>query len=133
MTPWQAFIERRNKNIGFITKASGFGEPIHADKAAALAIETQSWQDSIGKKPFHISDEYKIPLGHGTNLKMTEPRIKEAIDAFMNTPMTLVGRYENANMDLTPYINPETFWDDFKKVFKLIFNFWGLKGTINDK
>ena len=46
---WEKKLEPRKANIGFLTRSDAFAEPTPAQRAAALAHETKSWQASIGK------------------------------------------------------------------------------------
>jgi hypothetical protein len=93
---WELWLERRKKNIGYITRTDAFAEPTEAQKTAALKIEAKNWDETRtswadqrpgmtcdgrmrtfcgpatkGKTTFTIGEEYSIPLGHGINLLRT--------------------------------------------------------------
>jgi hypothetical protein len=110
MTEWEKFLERRKKNIGFISKTDAFSEPHPAIKAAALAIEIEKWQNTIGKKPFHVGREYYISKGAGINLLQTREsgyplkEIKDnAIKAYIETPMDQEGILVSLGIDIDKY------------------------------
>jgi len=95
MNDWEKFLERRKKNLGFVTRLGAFHNPTEAEKAAALEIEINSWQATKGTRPFTVSAEYSNPLGHGINLKATRDvgekaeHREEAIKAYINTDMDI--------------------------------------------
>lgn len=94
-TDWDKLKEKKTSNIGFISRSNAFREPTEAERARAVMIETQSWQEGRGKKPYTVSAEYSVAKGAGINLKgdtqFDEARKNsfklDAIDAYINTPM----------------------------------------------
>ncbi len=102
---WEKYLERRTNNIGFVSKLGAFRDPTPAEKAAALAIETKAWQESVGQKSWALSEEYSIPYGPGINLKSEEnkPRLEMSKDAYIKTKMELVGKYQQLQIDLKVY------------------------------
>lgn len=138
-TAWQEIIERRNKNIGFITRTGAFSEPNEAQKAAALAIETQNWSETRtswsphkwapaapGKKTWTTGPEYTTPVGHGINLKRTRepggklngPEYQSAMHAYVVTPMDHYGILKAQGVDVSRYERKSLFkkiYDWFKR------------------
>lgn len=97
---WEKKIEKRTANLGFISRINAFREPSDAEKASALAIETKSWQETKGKKPYTLGMDYSTSvyksIGHyGQNIKATRAdgqkaeHRKEAIEAYIETPIDI--------------------------------------------
>lgn len=116
MTEWEKFLERRKANLGYRSKLKSFGEPSEAEKASALAIERKhwdetrtSWKETLGRSyvpSFKMSEPYTYPINvdpwyttHTHGKKMSAPEIKKAIDAYIETPMEIVGKYEGMDID----------------------------------
>lgn len=108
MTEWEKFLNRRNANIGFRTRTNALREPTAEEKELALALESKSWQESIGKKSFKVSEEYLISKGIIPNLdeELKEANRLRAIMAFVDTPMELVGKFKDRPVDLSIYTKP---------------------------
>ena len=130
-TDWEKKLEKATKNIGFITRSNAFSEPTAAEKARALAIETESWQrtqKSGWKSSWKVSAPYAVAKGAGTNLRATrrcgEPlgknRRDRAITAFVNTPMDKDGVLKSLGINVKQYEKPKTLfgkiYDWFKRV-----------------
>jgi hypothetical protein len=126
MTDWEKFLDRRTKNIGFLSKVGGFREPTAAEKEAAYQIELQNWIYTrsswnqgcglaFGKTNYKItpiSDMQGQLLWNKEHLdNCLELRQKEesAKNAYMKTPMELVGKFKDAPIDLTPYVAPKKY------------------------
>lgn len=113
-TAWDKEIEKRTSNIGFISRSNAFREPTPSEKASALAAETISWQETIGKRPYRIIGEYNISKGFGINLKSTRQyheilkiyNRSEAEKKYIETEMD-----ENGRKILEKYV-------ENKKIFK---------------
>jgi len=124
-TPWEAVLERRKANIGFVTRTDAFENPTDGMKAQALAIETKKWQETIGKKPFHLGNEYSVPKGHGINLlrtrepggKLDGPEYDMAIGAYITTPMDHYDILKAQGIDVSRYENPPNI---FHKIYDWI-------------
>ncbi len=77
----------------------------------ALRQEINSWQESIGKKPFHLGAEYSTPKGHGVNLlrdrepeePIKMPRRLKAIQAYVETPMDEKGILATQGIDVDSF------------------------------
>jgi hypothetical protein len=105
MTDWEKFLERRSKNIGFISKLNAFREPTSLEKAEALEIETKRWQETIGKRPFHLGTEYSISRGYEYDINNPDNFVKKdaAIKAYVNTPMDPNGILASQEIDVERY------------------------------
>lgn len=117
MTPssksdWDKKCEKRTDNIGFLTKTGAFRKPTSYEMAAALAIETAMWQETEkhGWKSngWKISTEYSQAKGAGLNLRMDtqkqlDAKRELAIEAYIKTPMEIVGKMANARIDTSVY------------------------------
>jgi hypothetical protein len=121
MTKWEEFLDRRTKNIGFLSRGNAFREPTPAEKAAALAIEIESWQASIGKKTFTTGEEYSVSKSFPNGVKKedipsrgiyTDMRPK-AIKAYIETPMDVGGA-----IDITQYISRPTLLQKIMNWFR---------------
>lgn len=116
LSDWEKYIERRSKNIGFATKLGAFRDPTPAEKAAALAYEIKTWQDSIGKKNYTVSVEYSVSRGVLPNVP--EPQIDKAIRAYIETPMEAVGRYIGLDVKIYERNWFQRIMDNFFSLFK---------------
>lgn len=111
MTDWEKFLERKKANIGFITRGKAFRDPTPAEMATAVQLEIKSWQDTKGKTPYKIGQEYITPVGHGINLLRTrefeEPinglEREKSIKAYIETPMDKDGILAKQNIDVSIY------------------------------
>lgn len=99
MNDWEKWLKRKKDGLGFMTRLNAWGEPTEAEKAAALAIETNSWKESKGKK-IKQSAVYSIPIyrsisDYGQNIHATRidgqptERRDEAIKAYIETPIDM--------------------------------------------
>lgn len=118
-TDWDKKIEKKDANLGFITKLDAF-YPSDTKKAIALEIEINSWQKSIGKKTYTVSGEYSVPKGHGFDLKVdyeesVEASFTLAKIAYVYTPMDpehkLTGLAAQVVKELT---HPPSTWQKTK-------------------
>lgn len=128
--PWVIAIERRNANIGFLTRAGGLNPPTEAQIAASKAIEINAWQRTKGAVPYKISDEYKIPKGHGINLlrtrepggKLDGPERNGSIVAYITTPMDHFDILKSQGIDVSKYAKPPNIFmkiiDWFKRKYR---------------
>lgn len=125
-TDWDKKIEKRTANIGFISRSNAFKEPTPAEKAAALAIETKSWEETANsgwKAAWKVSAPYSTSRGAGVNLridtienrKKLAERRERAIQAYLKTPMDKNGVLKSLGIDVKPYENPPTFLEKCKK------------------
>jgi hypothetical protein len=104
MTDWEKFLERRKANIGFITRGKAFRESTEYEKAEALARETKVWQESIGKRPFHIGMEYSISRGYEYDIEpLNFIKRDNAIKAYVETPMDKNGVFLSQGIDVEKY------------------------------
>ena len=120
MTPWEEVLERRKKNIGILGRYYDFKPLTEAQKAAALAIEIKSWQESKGTrlKGWKVSDAYSIPKGPGINLlrtrepggKLDGPEYNGAIVAYVNTPMDHHGILKAQGIDVRQWERKPTIF-----------------------
>ena len=118
MTPsdWDKYLEKRTKNIGFRTRLGAFRDPTPAEKAAALAIEIDSWQATKGIKPYTVSAEYSKPMTASTFFDNREEMYRNAAKAYIETPM-----YAGPRIDVTPYLEKQSLlsllWFQLKRIF----------------
>jgi hypothetical protein len=126
VTPWANILARRKANIGFITRLQAFDEPTPEMKASALALEINKWQETIGKRPYSVSAEYKTPLGPGINLKRTRepggrldgPEYQSALHMYVVTPMDHFDILKSQGIDVSRYEkHPNIFQRAFDKIY----------------
>ncbi len=91
-TDWEKYLDRRTKNLGFMSRLGAFRDPTPAEIQRAILIETKAWQESKGKKTYSTSAEYAVSrknekptLNHIDliNIKRKHP----AVQAYVNTLM----------------------------------------------
>lgn len=112
--PWQKKIEKRTENIGFLSRTNAFREPTPFEKAQALAIETNSWQESRGVKPYTVSAEYFIPRASMQTIITPGPFHADlAVKAYMETKMDA-----GPNIDVSQY-EPKTWKQTIMSKIKL--------------
>lgn len=117
LSDWEKFLERRKANIGFITRGKAFREPTKFEMNQALNKEIQSWQDDIGKRPFHVGTEYSLSRGYEYDINPDNMRRDKAIEAYIKTPMDKNGILASEGVDVEVYK-----WEDIS-FLKAIF-YW---------
>jgi len=102
---WQKYIDRKTAPMGYATRLGAFREPTPAEKSLALLYEIESWQKSRGIRPYKISAEYSVSQCKelGTSLYDPVNRIPKAVEAYINTPMQIVGKFKDAGIDIEVY------------------------------
>lgn len=128
-TDWDKRKEKSEKNLGFISRTGAFRDPTPAEKAQAIAIETESWQASKGKflgGGWKVSAAYSIPKGAGRNLRADrvdgEPingiQREVAMQAYIDTPMdNKEGTLKAMGIDVRKYEHPKSLWEKTRDGF----------------
>ena len=118
MNDWEKYIERRSKNIGFLSRLGSFRDPTPAEIQRAILIETKAWQESKGKKKYTTSEEYSISRRNEkptlNHIRLIEIKRKEpAVKAYINTLMDPENILKMQGVDVSNYEIPTSF---FKKI-----------------
>ena len=115
-TDWEKYLDRRTKNLGFMSRLGAFRDPTPAEIQRAILIETEAWQQSKGKKTYKTSLEYSISKKEEGFTVSIMPK-ESAVKAYVKTLMDPENILRMQGIDVERFERPPSF---FKKLFNKI-------------